>query len=86
MRASGKYLVVDPLKETETKTKGGLILGEAQREDIRYRQADVVEVGTDVSCINKGDKIYYDKSAGFNVEIEKLKYKVIKEQDVVIIL
>jgi co-chaperonin GroES (HSP10) len=86
MRAIGKYVVVDPIKETETKTKGGLLLAESQREDVRYRKAKVIEPGSDVKVLKPGDKIYYDKAAGFNIEIKKDQYKVIKEQDVVIIL
>tara|TARA_R100000734_G_C3278455_1_gene72667 strand:- start:216 stop:476 length:261 start_codon:yes stop_codon:yes gene_type:complete len=86
MKAVGKYIVIDPIKETETKTKGGLLLAEAQREDVRYRRAKVVEPGSDVKILKTDDEIYYDKAAGFNIEIKKEIYKVIKEQDVVIIL
>ena len=86
MKAIGKYLVIEPIKEVDVKTKGGLILAEKQREDVRYRRAKVVEPGSDVSVLKKGDEVYYDKSAGFNIEIKKEQYKVIKEQDVVIIL
>ena len=86
MKAVGKYIVIDPIKETETKTKGGLLLAESQREDVRYRRAKVVEPGSDVKVLKTGDKVYYDKTAGFNIEIKKDRYKVIKEQDVVIIL
>ena len=86
MRAIGKYVVIKPTKETDTVTKGGLILAEQQREDIRYREAEVVEVGADVKAIKQGDSIYYDKAAGFNIEIKKEQYKVIKEFDIVIVL
>ena len=86
MKAVGKYIVIDPIKETETKTKGGLLLAESQREDIRYRRAKVIEPGSDVKVLNKGDEVYYDKAAGFNIEIKKDRYKVIKEQDIVIVI
>ena len=86
MKAVGKYIVVDPIKEVDTTTKGGLILAEKQREDIRYRRAKVIESGSDVEVLKKGDEIYYDRSSGFNIEINKNNYKVIKEFDVVIIL
>ena len=86
MKAVGKFIVIDPVKETDVTTKGGLILAEKQREDVRYRRAKVVEPGSEVSVLKKGDEIYYDKSAGFNIEINKEEYKVIKEFDVVIIL
>ena len=86
MKAIGKYIVIDPIKEVDTKTKGGLILAESQREDIRYRRAKVIKPGTDVKVLKKGDEIYYDKAAGFKIEIKKEEYKVIKEFDVVVVL
>ena len=86
MKAIGKYLVIEPIKEVDVQTKGGLILAEKQREDIRYRRAKVIEPGTEVEVLKKGDEVYYDKAAGFNIEINKENYKVIKEFDVVIIL
>jgi len=86
MRAIGKYIVINPIKEVNTTTKGGLILADKQREDIRYRRAEVVQPGSDVSLLKKGDEVYYDKAAGFNIEIKKKEYKIIKEHDVVIVL
>jgi len=86
MNAVGKYIVIEPIKEVDVQTKGGLILAEKQREDIRYRRAKVIEPGTEVEVLKKGDEVYYDKAAGFNIEINKENYKVIKEFDVVIIL
>ena len=86
MKAIGKYLVIEPIKEIDVQTKGGLILAEKQREDVRYRRAKVIEPGSDVSVLKKGDEVYYDKASGFNIEINKEEYKVIKEFDVVVIL
>ncbi len=86
MKAIGKYVVIEPIKEVDVQTKGGLILAEKQREDVRYRRAKVLEPGSEVKVLKKGDEVYYDKSAGFNIEINKENYKVIKEHDVVIIL
>lgn len=86
MKAVGKYIVIKPEKEKPTKTKGGLILGDTHREDVRYRTAEVLVVGHEVNAVKKGDKIYYDKASGFNIEIKNEVYKVIKEFDVVIIL
>ena len=85
MKAVGKFIVVEPIK-TDCKTSGGLLLTQDTREAIRYRQGKVIEPGNDVKVLNKGDLIYYDKSAGFGIDIKDLQYKVIKEQDVVIIL
>jgi|TARA_Y200000002_G_C22322235_1_gene513086 co-chaperonin GroES (HSP10) len=86
MKAVGKYIVIKPIKEANAKTKGGLILSENQREDIRYRQAEVLVVGEDVKALKKKDNIYYDKAAGFNIEVKGKVLKVIKEFDVVVVL
>ena len=80
MKAIGRNLIIEKIKEGTTKTKGGLLLTEGQREDIRYRQALVIEPGTDVIEVDAGDEIYYDKSSGFSIELKNKKYKVIKEK------
>ena len=53
MKAIGKYLVIEPIKEIDVQTKGGLILAEKQREDVRYRRAKVIEPGSDVKVLKK---------------------------------
>ena len=45
MRAIGGYLVIRDIKEKPTKTKGGLLLTDKIKEDIRYRQGLVKSVG-----------------------------------------
>ena len=86
MRAIGNYLVIQEIKEKPTKTKGGLLLTDKIKEDIRYRQGVVKSVGILVQGVKANDNIYYDKHAGFNVEINEEIFLVIKQQDVVIIL
>ncbi len=86
MKAIGKYIIISPIKEDNAKTKGGLILADSHKTDIRYRKAEVIKPGTDVNGLKQGDKIFYDKAAGFNIEIDKENYKIIKEFDVVIVL
>ena len=86
MKAIGKNIVITPVKENDTKTSGGLILAETHREDIRYRKGKVITIGTDVIGLENGDEIYYDRHAGFGIELQKEQFKVIKEQDVVIVL
>jgi co-chaperonin GroES (HSP10) len=86
MKAIGKNIVVLPVKENGIKTKGGLLLAEANREDIRYRMAKVVTIGTDVVGVKDNDTIYYDRHAGFGIELNKEQFKVIKEVDVVIVI
>ena len=86
MKAVGKYLVIKDLDKKQVSTKGGLLLSDKQRKDIRYREAEVLNPGTDVKSVNKKDKIYYDRHAGFDIEIESKVYKVILEKDIVVII
>ena len=86
MKAVGKYLVVLKEKEKPAETKGGLLLTQAQKEDVRYSKATVVSVGNEVVGIEKDACIYYDKHAGHGIEFDHTMYQVIKAQDVVVIL
>ena len=86
MKAIGRNLIINKIKEGTTKTKGGLLLAENQKEDIRYIEANVVSVGTEVNGIKKDDTIFFDRHAGHKIEVNKNTYHVIKAQDVVIVL
>ena len=86
MKAVGNYLVIEEVKQKPIKTKGGLLLTDKIKEDIRYRQGVVKSVGSLVQGVKADDNIYYDKHAGFNVEIDENIFLVIKQQDVVIVL
>jgi len=86
MKAIGVFLVIEDIKEKPTKTKGGLLLTDKIKEDIRYRKGKIKSVGDLVKGLETGDTIYYDKHTGFNVEIEDEVLLVIKQQDVVIVL
>jgi co-chaperonin GroES (HSP10) len=86
MKAIGKNLIIQKTKEGTTKTKGGLLLAENQREDIRYVEANVKSIGEEIEGINEGSKIFFDRHAGHKIIIDKQTYHVIKIQDVVVVL
>ena len=86
MKAIGRNLIIQKTKEGTTKTKGGLLLAENQREDIRYVEATIVSVGSEIEGIKKDDKIFFDRHAGHKIELKKQTYHVIKAQDVVVVL
>ena len=86
MKAVGLFLVVEEIKEKPTKTKGGLLLTDKIKEDIRYRKGIIKSAGSLVEGVKDGDTIYYDRHAGFDMEINKEIYKVIKEFDIVVVL
>ena len=86
MQAIGKYILLKEEKEPTAKTSGGLLLNEKSREDLRYRKGVIVNIGTDVNGVEVTNEVFFDKQAGFSLEIEEELYTVIKEHDVVIVL
>ena len=86
MKAIGRNIIIEKIKEGTTTTKGGLLLAENQREDIRYVEATVLSVGEQVEGLKEKDSIFFDRHAGHKIEIDKKTYHVIKNQDVVVVL
>lgn len=86
MKAVGKNLIIQKIKEGVKETKGGLLLAEKQREDIRYVEAKVFKIGDEVVGVKEGDTIFFDRHAGHKIEYEKETYHIIKLVDVVVVL
>jgi|TARA_R110002020_G_scaffold126304_4_gene283999 co-chaperonin GroES (HSP10) len=86
MKALGRNLIIEKIKDGTTSTKGGLLLAESHKDDIRYLRANVISMGDDVAGVAVGDEIFYDKHAGHKIEIKNKAYHVIKLQDVVVVL
>lgn len=81
----GKYIVVKNIDET-IKTESGLLLSGEDANQLRYKRCCVIAPGTDVSVIEEGDELYYDKAHSFTMLIDDVQYTVISERDVVVVL
>tara|TARA_R100000544_G_scaffold36564_1_gene25120 strand:- start:133 stop:393 length:261 start_codon:yes stop_codon:yes gene_type:complete len=86
MKAIGRNLLVNMTKVGVSETKGGLLLGEKQREDIRYAEGTVLSVGSDVVGINEQDLIYFDKNNSHQILIGQELYNVVRMDHVVVVL
>ena len=86
MRAIGNNLVIKKIEKHNETTKGGLILSEKQREDIRFQKAEVIKVGDTVIAVKEKDIIYFDNAAAHRIEIDKEPYHVIRQENVVVVL
>ncbi len=86
MKAVGNNIIIKKLKEGTTETKGGLLLAESQREDIRYTEAKVISVGEAVQGINELECIFFDRHAGHKIEYKKEVFHRIKKREVVLFL
>ena len=86
MKAIGRNLIIEAVKQGVAETKGGLLLAERQREDIRYEEAKVISVGDEVVGIKKGDIIYFDKNNSHQIEIKQDIYSVVRMDHIVVVL
>ena len=86
MKAIGRNLLVNMTRVGVSETKGGLLLGEKQREDIRYTEGTVLSVGSDVVGINQNDLIYFDKNNSHQILIGQELYNVVRMDHVVVVL
>lgn len=85
MRPIGKYIVVRDIQET-IKIESGLILSGDDTNQLRYKRAEVIAAGTDVSVIEEGDELYYDKVNSFTMLINDEQFTIISERDVVVVI
>ena len=58
MRAIGNNLVIKKIEKPNQSTKGGLLLTEKQREDVRFQKAEVIKVGDTVVAVKEKDVIF----------------------------
>ncbi len=86
MKAIGRNLLVNMTRVGVSETKGGLLLGEKQREDIRYTEGTVLSVRSDVVGINENDLIYFDKNNSHQILIGQELYNVVRMDHVVVVL
>lgn len=56
MKAIGRNIIIEKIKEGTTRTEGGLLLAENQRDDIRYVEANVLSVGEQVEGLKEKTK------------------------------
>tara|TARA_R110000803_G_scaffold56951_1_gene114627 strand:+ start:3733 stop:3990 length:258 start_codon:yes stop_codon:yes gene_type:complete len=85
MKPINKYLVITPIEEQLT-SASGLLLSAEDAQSFRYRKALVIEPGTEVTTIKRGDVIYFDRNAGHSMMIKDETYTIILERDVVVVV
>lgn len=67
-------------------TESGLLLSGEDTSQLRYARGKVVAAGTEVAAIHAGEELYYDKRSAYSMMIEEVKYTIISERDVVVVL
>lgn len=84
MKAIGKYIIILPEKEVIEKTAGGLLVGKKEKENIRYKKAEIISVGDLVTFVKEGEQVLYDKHAGHALDNDNPNYRLIEVGDLVV--
>ena len=85
MRPIGKYIVIET-QEEQLRTASGLLLSSEDSNQLRYKKGLIIKPGSDVSTIEEGEIVYYDKREEFSMIINDLVYTIIQEKDIVVVL
>ena len=79
--------------EAEVKTAGGIVLPDSAQE--KPQRGKVTHCGPGKMldsgkraemCVKKGDEVFYGKYAGSEVEIDSVKYVILRESDILAVL
>ena len=84
MKAINRYIVVDKIK-VEPKMVARLIMTDDTDSDNRYLRAKIISTGNLVEGLKDDDVIFYDKHAGHDISWKDSLYRVIRDQDVVLV-
>ena len=84
MQLQNRYIVVDKIK-VEPKKVAGLIMTDDTDSDNRYLRAKIISTGNLVEGLKDNDIIFYDKHAGHDISWKDSLYRVIRDQDVVLV-
>jgi chaperonin GroES len=78
--------VLVKIKESESKTAGGIIIPQTAQE--KTQTGVVIAVGTDMDVIKvkEGDEVMYDKYAGTQIKIDGVEHLIVKMADILAIL
>jgi chaperonin GroES len=80
----GDRILVKPLASEEV-TKSGIVLPESADKQ-KKEQGEVVAVGEGEKIkklgVKVGDKVLFGKYAGDEVEMDKIEYRFLKEEDI----
>lgn len=85
VEAVGTYIIIEKNKNPEV-APSGLQFSEVETNKMRAHRATVISCGSEVSGIEKGDDIYFDKARAFEQIIDGVERTLIRVSDVIVII
>ena len=69
-------------RKEEEVTAGGIVIPKTTRE-LQATEGEVLAVGDEVDTVKVGDKVFFGKYSGAEIERERQRYIVMNEEDVI---
>ncbi len=80
-----KNILIKPIEDTITETESGLVLPSiVEGEESAMAKGEVV--ATDSDIVNTGDIILFSKFIPLDIEVDKQKYIILKEDGVLAVI
>ena len=73
--------VLVKLEGADTVSRGGIIIPDIAQERA-IQQGEVMAVGKDTGIVCIGDRVILTKFAGHEIELNKVKHTIVKEEDI----
>ena len=79
-----KDRVIIEMEAAETKTKGGIILPDVNKE--KPQKGRVIATGKDVTQVKEGDYVIFARYEGYEIKHDEKVYLIQKETDILTII
>ncbi|HBD93574.1 MAG: co-chaperone GroES [Spirochaetes bacterium GWF1_31_7] len=76
--------VLIKVKDSETKTSGGLVIPQTSQE--KTQEGTIVSVGEVDNKVKAGDVVMYDKYAGTQLKIDGKDHLIIKTEEILAVI
>lgn len=86
MRVLGNYIIIEESVVDHKESMTGLITTADNASKMRYHDGVVMHIGPEVKYVEVGHKLMYDKAQGHHITIDDKTYRIIREQDVAVVL
>lgn len=76
--------VLIKVKESETKTSGGIVIPQTSQE--KTQEGTIIAVGEVDNKVKTGDVVMYDKYAGTQLKIDGADHLIIKTEEILAVI
>jgi co-chaperonin GroES (HSP10) len=81
IKALGEYILIKP-EIVEVTSASGILISTEDEGEVK-NIGEVISIGDGVLGIMEGDRVYFNPQAGNDIEIEGVKLRALRPQDII---